>query len=83
MKKSRYHVTDHAVVRYLERVIGLPVDELRREIGRRCEHGIEAGATGVVSEGFVYRIEEGRVVTVAPHNQPDRCKGRKKTRRRE
>ncbi len=32
MSKSKIVITDHAVVRYLERVIGVDVDALKREI---------------------------------------------------
>jgi len=32
MKKSRHPVTDHAIVRYLERVRGVDVDRLRGDV---------------------------------------------------
>lgn len=76
MKKPSVHVTDHAVIRYLERVMGLDVEALRREIGRKAQVALEhPGATGVVVEGFAYRLVEGRVVTIAPRCQPDRHTG--------
>ena len=78
MKKPSLHVTDHAIVRYLERVMGLDVEALRREIGRKAQLALEhPGATGVVVEGFAYRLVENRVVTIAPRCQPDRHTGRK------
>lgn len=64
MKKPRHPVTDHAVIRYLERVQGVDIEGLRRQIGRLVDHGLEAGACGVISGGFVYRIEGGCVVTI-------------------
>lgn len=70
MKKPRHHVTDHAVVRYLERVHGVDVEGLRRRIGRRVDLAVHLGASGAIVDGFVYRVEAGRVVTVAPHRQP-------------
>ncbi|TDE40947.1 hypothetical protein [Antarcticimicrobium sediminis] len=78
MKKPRHHITDHAVVRYLERVKGVDIDALRSQIGRKVDLAIEMGANGAVSGGFVYRIEAGRVVTVVQHSQPERKTGRSK-----
>lgn len=80
MKKPLYHVTDHAIVRYLERVEGVDMETLRRQIGHTVQQGIEQGANGVVSGGFVYRIEGAAVVTIAPQNEVER--GRKKRRGR-
>lgn len=80
MKKPLYRVTDHTIVRYLERVEGVDIETLRRQIGRTVQQGIEQGANGVVSGGFVYRIEGVSVVTIAPQNEVDR--GRKKRRGR-
>ena len=34
IKKPRVQVTDHAVIRYLERALGMDVETIRREIGR-------------------------------------------------
>lgn len=80
MKKSRHPVTDHAVIRYLERVEGIDIETIRRRIGRVADVGLTAGAAGVISDGFIYRIEAGVVVTVMPHNREDRCKGRRRRR---
>ncbi|MBM1816240.1 hypothetical protein [Pseudosulfitobacter pseudonitzschiae] len=72
MKRSRHAVTDHAVVRYLERVAGMDITALRTLIGLKVESGLEQGASGVVSDGFVYKLRDGVVTTVTPHNTPDR-----------
>ncbi|WP_297772724.1 hypothetical protein [uncultured Roseovarius sp.] len=80
MKKPLHPVTDHAVIRYLERVKGVDIEALRREIGRVADAGIEAGATGVISGGFVYRIETGVVITVLHHNRAERGKPRRRRR---
>ncbi len=78
MKKPLVHVTDHAVVRYLERVIGMDVDAIRREIGHKVDLALDhPGASGVVVEGFVYRLVETRVVTITPRCEPNRHTGRK------
>ncbi len=57
-------VTDHAVIRYMERVMGLDIDALRRQIHADVKHGIALGACGVVKGGFNYRISQGVVVTI-------------------
>ena len=72
MKKPRHIVTDHAVLRYLERVEGVDIEAIRREIGRRADRAIGIGASGVVCEGFVYRIIGGRVVSVMRQHRPER-----------
>lgn len=75
MKKPIHHVTDHAVVRYLERVEGMDIETIRREIGRKVDRAVELGAMGAVVDGFVYRLREGVVTTVAPRCQPNRRSG--------
>ncbi len=79
MKKPRHPVTDHAVIRYLERVEGVDIEAIRCHIGHIADRGIETGANGVVSGGFVYRIDAGQVVTVLRQHRPER--GRQKGRR--
>lgn len=64
MKKPRLLVTDHAIVRYLERVGGFDIEGLRQSIGRRCDPALEVGASSVLIEGHAYVIADGKVVTV-------------------
>lgn len=74
MKKSMATVSDHAVIRYLERVIGMDIETLRREIGHRVDRAAEMGATGCILDGFEYRMKEGNVTTVVEASRPDiRC----------
>lgn len=61
---KRPRVSDHALVRYLERTQGLDLDAVRREIGERVRRGAEIGATGVLIDGYCYVIEANVVVTV-------------------
>lgn len=84
MKNPRHTVTDHAVLRYLERVYGVDVDGLRKRIGHKVDAALEQGASGAVSGGFVYRIADGQVVTVYEQNRPQvgQC-GRKLRRGRD
>jgi hypothetical protein len=70
MKKPLTRVTDHAMVRYFERVAGFDVDRLRREIGARVDAAAQAGATAVIIDGNHYMISEddrGPVVTTIIH----------------
>jgi hypothetical protein len=65
MSKRRIGITDHAVLRYLERVRGLDVDAVRAEMADRVAFASEhPGCTAVVSSGWRYRIRNGVVVTV-------------------
>ena len=68
MKKPLTNVSDHAVLRYLERVCGIDIEAIRIGIGRRVDDAARAGACAVHIDGFVYRIEHRNVVTVKPRN---------------
>ncbi len=64
MKKSRVHVTDHAVLRYLERVHGVDMEGLRRRIGKTVDTAVKAGANGLMFEGVKYRLHKNTVITI-------------------
>lgn len=70
MKHSPYTVTDHAVVRFLERVKGMDIDAVRAEIAEKASTALELGASGAVVDGFSYKIAGGRVATVMEANRP-------------
>ncbi|HAW49182.1 MAG TPA: hypothetical protein DCX34_18445 [Roseovarius sp.] len=72
MKKPRHPVTDHAVLRYLERAEGVDVEGIRRMIGRRVDRAVEMGACGIQADGLTFRLEQGVVVTVYETNRPER-----------
>ncbi len=65
MKKPIVHVTDHAVLRYLERAHGVDVEGLRRRIGRTVDNGVKHGANGVKFCGLSYVLVGKTVVTIA------------------
>lgn len=64
MSDERDIVTDHAVLRYLERVYGVDVAGLRARIERATAEGRRMGADAVNSDGVSYRLREGRVTTI-------------------
>lgn len=69
--KQRVAVSDHALVRYLERVGGFAIEELRQQIEDRVAEAAALGASAVTIDGCVYRIAhdaENRpvVATVLP-----------------
>lgn len=59
-------ITDHAMLRYLERVVGIDVAAHRHEVERRVSLAVELGASALVSDGFRYTISDFRVTTVMP-----------------
>ncbi len=75
------HVTDHAILRYLERAHGLDVEAVRRHIANRCATGAELRATTVIVERvkfvLVDRGTETVVVTVLKARWPVRPEGMK------
>ncbi|WP_299370468.1 hypothetical protein [uncultured Tateyamaria sp.] len=86
MKLPRHTVSDHAVLRYLERVRGLDVETVRRDIGRRVDTATEGheGMCSVNIEGFRYILSaSGVVVTVMPQHLPKQGQGGRKRRQRE
>lgn len=55
-------VSDHAVLRYLQRVLGVDVEQLRGMIAEACER--HQGAPCVRAGGARFLMRDGRVVTV-------------------
>lgn len=62
MSRRRIHVTDHAVLRYVERVHGVDLAAVRRTIRRAVARGVERDASGVIRDGLTFRLS-GEVVT--------------------
>lgn len=65
-------VTDHAVLRFLERVYCLNIEQVRAEI---CAlPGLAAarkmGATSFSSSGVTFRIVDGNVITIIENDSP-------------
>ena len=81
MKKPVAYVTDHAVLRHLERVQGIDIEAVRRELGLKVDAAIEAGAAATVSEGIRYVLVEDRLVSCIPVKSIPQRDGRKRRRR--
>lgn len=58
-------VSDHAVLRYIERVKGVDLEALRREIAALVGPTVQVGATKVYDGTFTYLLDRNIVVTVA------------------
>lgn len=63
-------VSDHCVLRWLERRYGLDVEGERRKIDRLTDNAVRAGATLVKVEGVQFIIRGGRVVTTLENWMP-------------
>lgn len=77
MKKPITKISDHALMRYLERVKGMDLEQIRREIGRKIDLvNDHPGANGVRVDGFLFRLQDGVVTTVLPNKVKRKRKGR-------
>lgn len=84
MKKPVAHVTDHATLRYLERVKGIDVEAARRELGQKVDAALEAGAAATISDGIRYVLVEDRLVSCTPvKSTPQRGRSNRRRPRRE
>ena len=81
MKKPPAYVTDHALLRHLERVQGIDIEAIRLELGHLVDKAIEAGAKATVSEGMRYVLIEDRLVSCVPVKSLPLRDGRKRRRR--
>lgn len=63
-------VTDHAVLRYLQRVMGFDVEAVRTMISGIVAGPVGIGASAFSSGGVTYKFDHNRVVTVLPNQKP-------------
>ena len=65
-RKPKPELTDHAVIRFLERVKGLDIDAIKAEmLPDRTREAIEFMGNGkVVNDRYTLVVRDGRVVTV-------------------
>ena len=57
-------VSDHALIRYLERAMGLNIDSARWAIEHAVREAVASGASSVRSGGLTYMLQGNRVVTI-------------------
>lgn len=69
LSKEPLRISDHAILRYLERAMGLNVELVRAHILTICAGPAAFGAVCVRSENLRFEIVGGTVVTVAPDHQ--------------
>lgn len=75
LSREPIKVTDHAVVRYLERAMGLNVEIVREHILAVCGGAAAFGAVSVRAEGLRFEINNGKICTVTPdHPLPSRMR---------
>ncbi len=57
-REVRLHVTDHAVLRYLEQKFGIDVPAVRRHLGGMAMSAAELGAVAVKTDGVRLHLED-------------------------
>jgi len=66
-------VSDHAILRYLERGMGLNINIVREHILSICGDAAAFGAVCVRAEGLRFEIDGNRICTVTPdHLTPNK-----------
>lgn len=80
--KEPIRVSDHAVLRYLERAMGLNIEMVRDHILSVCVAPASFGAVCVRSEGLRFEIVNGTVVTVVPDHQHPSNESRRRNQRK-
>jgi hypothetical protein len=63
-------VTDHAVLRYLERAKDFDIEAVRAHIAITCAAAASVGAANLPAEGVKFALDKGVVVTVRPDGGP-------------
>lgn len=69
-------ITDHALLRFLERAKAIDIEQLRVDLEAQLVRGaVAAEALGqghytIVLDGFRYVIVDGRCVTIVPKDRP-------------
>lgn len=59
-------VTDHCVMRYVERALGLDIEGIRESIAAVARPAAAMGATACIYNGVKLVIRDGAVVTALP-----------------
>lgn len=75
-------VSDHAVLRYMQRVLGFDVEGLRVQIWTTCAPAVQMGATCLRADGVRYEFVNGRITTVVPDGPTPSLTSRARTQNR-
>lgn len=68
-------VTDHALLRWMERIRGMNLDMMRAEIALTCADALQAGATSLITPEGTFVFDGGKIVTVLePGNRAGRAR---------
>lgn len=73
MKKKHAYITDHALMRYMQRVHNVDVEAYREEMhSPELETAVKSGARRVQIDGFSFKCKEGKIVTTWNRNHDGR-----------
>ena len=72
MSEKPLHISDHAVLRYLERAHGLDVAAVKKHLAGRAVNAIRLGAVGVQIEGVKLVIHNATMTTALKAGWPSR-----------
>lgn len=70
--KKTFPVTDHAVLRWIERHGFVDVEAIRERIYTETREALKSGATRLTINGTEYRMDKGVVVTLVDQRRPCR-----------
>lgn len=70
MSRKPIHVSDHALLRYVERVLGFDLDRARADIAAIVGPAIRAGAVKIAIGGHTYILKGDVVTTIIPGATP-------------
>jgi hypothetical protein len=63
-------VTDHAVLRYVQRLLGIDVEACRKHIRNLVDPAHQAGASRYSSGGMTFCLRDGKVTTITYGTTP-------------
>jgi hypothetical protein len=63
-------ISDHALMRYMERVLGLDLEPYRDDIRGKISSACHAGASRVSTGGFTYQLRSGVLTTITEGASP-------------
>lgn len=80
-KRIEASVSDHALVRWLERVHGIDMEAMRRELLSQARPFLEAGCSGFPLDGLWAVGHNGKLITLTPTRCANATSGERYTAR--